>query len=63
MTCNIGRRLLFAKAKVARVAVLLATYHALVSTLHAQLFVLYRVIERLGLLQAFAANRCFKLVA
>jgi hypothetical protein len=53
--------LLFAKAKVTGIAVLLAVYHALASATQTPLFI-YGRAERLCLLHALAANGRFQLV-
>ena len=51
------------ESKIARIAVFLAIDNALRATFCTDLFMVYRRIQRLCFLQAFAADRCFKIVA
>ena len=61
MRCN--GSLFLVEPEIARVAVFLAVYHALRAALYADLVVIDCRVERLGLLQALAADRGFKRVA
>jgi hypothetical protein len=63
MPTSLQRLLFLLESKIAGIAVLLTVDHTLCAALAADLFVIYGRVQRLGLLQALAADRGFKIVA
>jgi hypothetical protein len=60
---SLQRLLFLLESKITGIAIFLAIDHTLLTAFAADLFMIYGRIQRLGLLQALAADRGFKVVA